>query len=108
VFGYENCTSNSLEQLCINYANECLHLLFVEHMLVAEQLAHVAEGLQWESVDITRNDACVALIDGAGGLFALLDEVSKKNRQLEFKIDVGEKKIVGVPAQPARARARPA
>ena len=75
MFGFESCQRNSLEQLCINYANERLQLNFVERMLLAEQNLYRAEGLVWDAVPFLNNTACALMIDGPCGLFALLDEV---------------------------------
>ena len=46
---------NSLEQFCINYANEKLHNQFVSHVLDAEQAEYKEEGVTWDSITFTDN-----------------------------------------------------
>lgn len=77
IFGFENFASNSFEQLCINYANEKLHALFVDHVFTLEQEEYAREGLKWTPLSTQDNEECIALIENKVGLFALLDEESK-------------------------------
>ncbi|CAD7932363.1 unnamed protein product [Amoebophrya sp. A25] len=61
IYGFEQLEVNSLEQLCINLANERLQQFFVEKVLVAEQHMYRSEGLQW--TDIALPDAGPVLGD---------------------------------------------
>ena len=77
IFGFEVMPTNSLEQLCINYANEKLQQLFIERCLRHEQQLYVEEGLDWNNINVADNAACVELIEGRYQLFQLLNEVSR-------------------------------
>jgi myosin heavy subunit len=80
VYGFENFSMNSLEQLCINYANERLQQLYVSCFLKAEQEIYQDEGLDWQPVVFADNRPCVDLISSRMGVFSLLDEECRLNR----------------------------
>eukprot|EP01127_Copromyxa_protea_P011781 TRINITY_DN2988_c1_g2_i2.p1 TRINITY_DN2988_c1_g2~~TRINITY_DN2988_c1_g2_i2.p1 ORF type:complete len:1408 (-),score=379.26 TRINITY_DN2988_c1_g2_i2:372-4037(-) len=63
IYGFEVFQKNSLEQLCINYANEKLHQQFNEHMFESEQQAYKSDGIPWEDIKFTNNQGCIALIE---------------------------------------------
>ncbi|KPP74438.1 unconventional myosin-XIX-like, partial [Scleropages formosus] len=95
VYGFECFTSNNLEQLCINYANEKLQQHFVAHYLKAQQVRdersgcrafacfltppdpsrplplsspqedYVSEGLAWSFIQYQDNQSCLDLIEGS-------------------------------------------
>ena len=77
VFGFESLHSNGFEQLCINYANEKLHSIFLRHVfqdMPDEQLASV---LGDDTTGIN-NAPCLALLEAPpNGIFHLLDHQCK-------------------------------
>ncbi|XP_049598684.1 unconventional myosin-XIX [Syngnathus scovelli] len=86
VYGFECFQNNSLEQLCINYANEKLQQHFVTHYLRAQQEEYVSEGLQWSFVKYQDNQSCLDLLEGSPiSVFSLLDEESRLNRASDAK-----------------------
>ena len=75
IFGFEMFASNSLEQLCINFANEKLQRLFVGVLFEAAQLMYEAEGIEVERTEYSDNKRIVDLIGAAPhGLLAMLTE----------------------------------
>ncbi|KAF0712584.1 hypothetical protein As57867_004758, partial [Aphanomyces stellatus] len=81
IFGFEIFAANSLEQLCINFANEKLQQLFARFVLEMDQLEYAAEGLPWTFVQYPTNDACIGLFEGRPlGLFTLLDEQARLSK----------------------------
>lgn len=69
-------TVNSLEQLCINYANEKLQQYFVQNYLVDLQADYEREGISLNPVDMAGiRTSCADLLAGNPGVFALLNEV---------------------------------
>ena len=76
IYGFECFAYNSLEQLCINYANEKLQQHFVKHFLKEIQDEYANEALPWTEVTYSDNTECVNLLESNPGIFAILNEVS--------------------------------
>ncbi|XP_006833692.1 PREDICTED: unconventional myosin-XIX [Chrysochloris asiatica] len=93
VYGFESFPDNSLEQLCINYANEKLQQHFVAHYLRAQQEEYAAEGLEWSFVNYQDNQSCLDLIEGSPiSICSLINEECRLNRpssaaQLQTRIE---------------------
>ncbi|XP_037350315.1 unconventional myosin-XIX isoform X2 [Talpa occidentalis] len=93
VYGFESFPDNSLEQLCINYANEKLQQHFVAHYLRAQQEEYAIEGLEWSFVSYQDNQNCLDLIEGSPiSICSLINEECRLNRpssaaQLQTRIE---------------------
>ncbi|OQR89909.1 myosin, partial [Thraustotheca clavata] len=75
IFGFEIFATNSLEQLCINFANEKLQQLFGQFVFEMEQIEYMKEDIPWTFVNYPNNDACVTMFESRPfGVFSLLDE----------------------------------
>lgn len=75
IFGFEDMTNNSFEQLCINYANESLQQQFNNFVFQHEQEVYKQEQISWNYVDFPDNDLCLQLFERRPiGLFSLLDQ----------------------------------
>ena len=77
IFGFESFTENRFEQLCINHANEKLQGHFNHFSFLQERALMEAEGLEVQSTDFIDNGGCIALLEDAGGVLAILDDVCK-------------------------------
>ncbi|XP_057328761.1 myosin-VIIa-like [Microplitis mediator] len=78
IFGFENFTHNSFEQLCINYANEHLQQFFVKHIFKMEQEYYNQEGISWKHIEFIDNQNVLDLIGVKPvNIMALIDEESK-------------------------------
>jgi myosin-5 len=78
IFGFESFTTNSFEQLCINFCNEVLQQQFNMVMLKNEQALYVNEGINWSLIKFPQNqDVLDLLTDRTSGLLAVLDDMSR-------------------------------
>ena len=75
IFGFEIFQTNSFEQLCINFTNESLHNLFIEHVFKLEQETYIREEVDWQFVEYEDNQHTIDLISKRPVcLYGLLDE----------------------------------
>ncbi|XP_077302736.1 myosin-IIIa-like isoform X2 [Arctopsyche grandis] len=78
IFGFENFSSNSFEQLCINVANEQIQYYFNQHIFTWEQQEYMVEGIPVDLVEFSDNRPVLdMLLSRPMGLLALLDEESR-------------------------------
>ncbi|XP_029652864.1 unconventional myosin-XIX-like [Octopus sinensis] len=80
IYGFECFQQNSLEQLCINYANERLQQHYVQHFLRDLQNEYIDENIEWTYTEFEDNQPHIDLLDGTCGVFALLNEEVYLNR----------------------------
>ena len=78
IFGFEIFATNSLEQLCINFANEKLQRNFTMTTFAQEEGLYDAEGIVFEHIPYADNLPVLELLDCASprrrGILQLLDE----------------------------------
>ncbi|KAL0583546.1 hypothetical protein ABG067_006570 [Albugo candida] len=75
IFGFEDLSHNSFEQLCINYANERLQQHFNRTVLRLEQEMYEREAIEWSFINFPDNSACIDLIQAKPcGILNILDE----------------------------------
>ncbi|CAM9491761.1 unnamed protein product [Scytosiphon promiscuus] len=82
IFGFEIMTTNSFEQLCINFANEVLQRQFNHHIFVLEQEEYGAEGLDVASIPFRDNQPIIDLIARRpAGLMPILEDQALTGRK---------------------------
>ncbi|XP_028842547.1 unconventional myosin-XV isoform X2 [Denticeps clupeoides] len=77
IYGFEDLTFNSFEQLCINYANEYLQFFFNRIVFKEEQEEYTREQISWQELPFNDNQACIDLIAAKPhGILRILDDQS--------------------------------
>ena len=74
IFGFEIFDHNSLEQLHINYTNECLQQIFNKNIFKTEQEEYMKENINWNLIKYIDNIDRLNNIDGKLSIFSYLDE----------------------------------
>ncbi|XP_014398290.1 PREDICTED: unconventional myosin-XV [Myotis brandtii] len=75
IYGFEDLSFNSFEQLCINYANENLQYLFNKIIFQEEQEEYLREQIDWREVAFADNQPCINLISlKPYGILRILDD----------------------------------
>ncbi|XP_058494755.1 unconventional myosin-VIIa [Solea solea] len=77
IFGFENFSKNSFEQLCINFANEQLQQFFVRHVFKLEQDEYARESIVWKHIDYKDNQSTLNVLASKPlNMLALIEEES--------------------------------
>ncbi|KAG2455499.1 MYO15 protein, partial [Polypterus senegalus] len=77
IYGFEDLSLNSFEQLCINYANEYLQFFFNKIIFQEEQDEYTREQIQWKEINFSDNQPCIDLIaQKPYGILRILDDQS--------------------------------
>ncbi|EGW01271.1 Myosin-XV [Cricetulus griseus] len=75
IYGFEDLSFNSFEQLCINYANENLQYLFNKIVFQEEQEEYIREQMDWREIAFADNQPCINLISlKPYGILRILDD----------------------------------
>ncbi|XP_053376032.1 unconventional myosin-XIX-like isoform X2 [Mercenaria mercenaria] len=83
IYGFEAFETNSLEQLCINYANEKLQQHYVKHFLKDLQKEYEDECIDWQHLSYCDNQPCLEILEGQPSVFGLLNEDVQLNRKTD-------------------------
>lgn len=74
IFGFEDFTVNSFEQLCINLTNETLQNHYNNYIFKKDMEECRAEGVEVTGITCPDNSECLKLISASNGIMGYLDE----------------------------------
>ncbi|XP_019398361.1 PREDICTED: unconventional myosin-XV-like [Crocodylus porosus] len=75
IYGFEDLGVNSLEQLCINFANEHLQHFFSQTVIAQEEEEYTQEELVWIPISKIHQESCLDLIASKPhGILRILDD----------------------------------
>ncbi|NXO71685.1 MYO15 protein, partial [Phainopepla nitens] len=75
IHGFEDLGVNSLEQLCINFANEHLQLFFSQTVIAQEQEEYSQEQLAWIPISKLYSESCLDFLTAKPhGILCILDD----------------------------------
>ncbi|RYH20492.1 hypothetical protein EON65_23285 [archaeon] len=75
IFGFDSFAHNSLDQLCINFANEALQQLFVANIFKLEIALYEKESIKYDKMEFVDNKENLEFI--SSGVFKVLDDQCK-------------------------------
>lgn len=85
IFGFETLTQNGFDQLCINYCNEKIQNIFVNDIIVMQQLEYANEGIEIEHIEFDQNVRVIELCEKI--VFPLIDEANKIRRSVAWVVE---------------------
>ncbi|TRY56656.1 hypothetical protein DNTS_014134 [Danionella cerebrum] len=75
IYGFEDLSVNSFEQLCINFANEQLQQFVNKALVAQEQEEYSAEQIPWYPIVLENYNGCLDLISARpNGILRILDD----------------------------------
>ncbi|KAK9965781.1 hypothetical protein ABG768_004852 [Culter alburnus] len=75
IYGFEDLSVNSFEQLCINFANEQLQQFVNKALVAQEQEEYNSEQIQWYPIVLEDSNGCLDLISARPyGILRILDD----------------------------------
>ena len=80
VYGFDVLTDNSLEEFLINYCNEKLQQVYIEHEFKLKQEEYLKEALQWNQIDYFDNSIIIDLIETS--ILPVIDDESTNSHIL--------------------------
>ena len=89
IYGFEILEKNSLEQLCINYANEKLHQHFVNHTFKMEASLYLEEEIPFDPTEFRDNLRVLQVIEGNEdnvGIMNIMEDIIRTPQPSDTKL----------------------